>query len=58
MRVAILPGVRIGKGTTIAAGAVVVKDIEAGVLAGGVPAKILKHLGKPGPSPVPSQLSP
>ena len=39
----ILKGVRIGKGAIIAAGAVVTKDIPAGCLAGGVPAKVLKH---------------
>lgn len=43
-RVTILPGVTIGKGTTIAAGAVVTKNIEAGVVAGGVPAKVIKYL--------------
>jgi acetyltransferase-like isoleucine patch superfamily enzyme len=43
-RVTILPGVTIGKGTTIAAGAVVVKDVEAGVVAGGVPTKVIKCL--------------
>ncbi|MCA5585901.1 acyltransferase [Parabacteroides gordonii] len=39
----ILKGVRIGKGAIIAAGAVVTKDIPAGCLAGGVPAKVLKQ---------------
>lgn len=39
----ILKGVRIGKGAVIAAGAVVTKDIPAGCLAGGVPAKVLKQ---------------
>jgi acetyltransferase-like isoleucine patch superfamily enzyme len=42
--VTILPGVRIGKGTTIAAGAIVTKDVESGCLAGGVPAKIIRRL--------------
>ncbi len=40
----ILPGVRIGKRSIIAAGAVVSRDIPPGVLAGGVPAKVIKHL--------------
>ena len=38
-RAIILPGVKIGKGAIIAAGAVVTKDIEEFVIAGGVPAK-------------------
>ena len=35
----ILPGVKIGEGAVIAAGSVVVKDIEKNVIAGGVPCK-------------------
>ena len=42
--VTVLKGVRIGKGSVIAAGAVVTKDIPAGVLAGGVPARVLRQL--------------
>lgn len=38
----ILPGVTIGKGSVIASGAVVAKSIPENVLAGGVPAKIIK----------------
>lgn len=38
-RAIILPGVTIGKGAVVAAGAVVTKDIGAGKIAGGVPAK-------------------
>lgn len=41
-RVMIMPGVRIGKGSVIAAGAVVTKDVPPYSVAGGVPAKILK----------------
>jgi acetyltransferase-like isoleucine patch superfamily enzyme len=37
--VTILPGVTIGDGAIIAAGAVVTKDVEAGTIVGGVPAK-------------------
>ncbi|CZR67738.1 related to galactoside O-acetyltransferase [Phialocephala subalpina] len=44
-RATILPGCRIGKGTVIAAGAVVTGDIEAVVVVGGVPAKVIKKLG-------------
>jgi len=38
-RAVILPGVRIGDGAVIAAGAVVSKDVSKGEVAGGVPAK-------------------
>lgn len=41
-RVIILPGVRIGQGAIIAAGAVVTKDVEPYSIVGGVPAKFLK----------------
>ena len=40
----ICPGVTIGDNTTIAAGSVVVKDIPSGVIAGGNPCRIIKHL--------------
>jgi acetyltransferase-like isoleucine patch superfamily enzyme len=38
-RVTILPNVTIGKGTVIACGSVVTKNIESGIIAGGIPAK-------------------
>lgn len=41
--VVILKGVTIGKDSVIAAGSVVTKSIPSGVLAGGVPAEILKE---------------
>lgn len=44
MNVTICPGVTIGENSVIAAGAVVTKDIPANVVAGGVPAKIIKEL--------------
>ena len=40
----ILPGVTIGDGAVIAAGAVVGMDIPENMVAGGVPAKILKEI--------------
>lgn len=44
MNVTICPGVTIGENSVIAAGAVVTKDIPANVVAGGVPARIIKPL--------------
>lgn len=41
-RVTVLPGVHIGDGAVIAAGAVVTHDIPPKALAGGVPAKVIK----------------
>jgi maltose O-acetyltransferase len=43
-RVTVLKGVTIGRGSVIASGSVVTKDIPPGVLAGGVPAKVIKQL--------------
>lgn len=40
----ILPGVTIGKGAIVAAGAVVTKDVPPRTLVAGVPAKIVKEL--------------
>jgi acetyltransferase-like isoleucine patch superfamily enzyme len=41
--VLVMPGVSIGKGTTIAGGSVVTRDIPDYCLAGGVPAKIIRQ---------------
>ena len=39
----ILGGVTIGDGAVVAAGAVVTKDVEAGAIVAGVPAKVVKR---------------
>lgn len=41
--VCVLPGVRIGQGSVVAAGAVVTRDLPANVMAAGVPAKVMKR---------------
>ena len=42
--VTVCAGVTIGQGSVIAAGSVVTKDIPPGVLAGGVPARVIKEI--------------
>ena len=46
-RVSILPGVTVGKGSVIAAGAVVTKDVPPSSLVGGIPARIIRTIERP-----------
>ena len=41
----VCPGVSIGESTVVAAGAVVTRDLPAGVVAAGVPARVLREIG-------------
>jgi len=41
IRAIIMPGVRIGRGSIVAAGALVTKDVPPGSVVGGVPAKVI-----------------
>ena len=42
-RAIIMPGVRIGKGSIVAAGAIVTKDVEPYAIVGGNPARVIKY---------------
>ncbi|MCF6255326.1 MAG: acyltransferase [Gammaproteobacteria bacterium] len=45
--VSILAGVRVGRGTIVATGSVVTRDLPAMVLAAGIPARVIRHLDNP-----------
>jgi serine acetyltransferase len=47
MHCRILKGVRIGRGSIVAAGSVVARDLPENCLAAGVPARVVRELGKP-----------
>ena len=42
----LLPGVSVGAGSVIGAGSVVTRDIPAGVLAAGIPCRVLREIGE------------
>ena len=44
--VTVLPGVTIGEGAIVAAGAVVTKDVEPGTIVGGVPSKLIRKVSE------------
>ena len=46
INVIVLPGVTIGEGSIIAAGAVVTKDVPANMIVAGVPAKVIRKIKK------------
>jgi maltose O-acetyltransferase len=50
----VCPGVSVGQDTVVGAGAVVTRDLPAGVVAAGVPARVLREIGEADRVEVPS----
>jgi maltose O-acetyltransferase len=46
-RVTILPGVKLGRGSVVASGAVVTRDVAPNTMVGGVPARLIRTLDAP-----------
>jgi acetyltransferase-like isoleucine patch superfamily enzyme len=49
--VTVLPGVRVGGRSFVAAGSVVTEDVPPATLVGGVPARVLRSIGEEPPRP-------
>lgn len=54
----ILPGVRVGDGSIVAAGAVVTQDVPPNVVVAGVPARKIRDIGLPGAPAAPEATQP
>jgi maltose O-acetyltransferase len=52
--VAVCPGVTIGADTVVGAGAVVTRDLPAGVVAVGNPARVVRSVADPAPGAAPA----
>jgi acetyltransferase-like isoleucine patch superfamily enzyme len=52
--VIVCPGVTIGDHTVVGAGAVVTRDLPAGVVAMGVPARVIREIGEQDRIEIPS----